>query len=152
MDDDNKLEHLIQIEEEEEEEELATEFNPHNGKSVTMIVTSPRMEYIATWSEEDKSIVGWKIVDNEQQLKHEYIISQNNNNYDEKLGLNMDENFTYKHFTVSDNKFVTVPIYEEKKKIGIFDFKTKNQLTLNLPGPEFDVGCLAFIESGEFIM
>ncbi|CAG8619982.1 23656_t:CDS:2, partial [Gigaspora rosea] len=34
----------------------------------------------------------------------------------------------------------------------IFDFKTKNQLTLNLPGPEFDVGCLAFIESGEFIM
>ncbi|CAG8611836.1 3220_t:CDS:2 [Gigaspora margarita] len=118
MDDDNKLEYRIQI-----EDELATDFNPHNGKSVTMI-----------------------------QLKHEYIISQNKINYDEKLRLNIDENFTYKHFTVSDNKFVTVPIYEEKKKIGIFDFKTKNQLTLNLPGPEFDVGCLAFIESGEFIM
>ncbi|RIB27388.1 hypothetical protein C2G38_2160702 [Gigaspora rosea] len=163
MGDDNKLEYLIQID--DDDDELATEFNPHNGKSVTMIVTSPRMKYIATWSEEDKSIVGWKFVDNEQQLKHQYIISKNNINYDEKLRLNgprkvifkaktpnMDENFTYKYFTVSDNKFVTVPIYEEKKNIGIFDFKTKNQLTLNLPGPEFDVGCLAFIESGEFIM
>lgn len=112
MDDDNKLEYRIQI-----EDELATDFNPHNGKSVTMIVSSPRMEYIATWSEDDKSIVGWKIFVNEQQLKHEYIISQNKINYDEKLRLNIDENFTYKHFTVSDNKFVTVPIYEEKKKI-----------------------------------
>ncbi|CAG8662627.1 1883_t:CDS:2, partial [Dentiscutata heterogama] len=86
-----------------------------------------------------------------QQLKHEYMISQNNIDYDEKLKLNMGEYFTYRYFTVSDNKLVSVPIYKEKK-IGIFDFKTKNRHKLSLPGSEFNVGCLAFVEGGDFIM
>ncbi|CAG8536685.1 4315_t:CDS:2, partial [Cetraspora pellucida] len=34
---------------------------PHSGKEISKYVFSPNMQYIVTWSEADKSIVGWTI-------------------------------------------------------------------------------------------
>ncbi|CAG8585062.1 13580_t:CDS:2 [Cetraspora pellucida] len=100
------------------------EDTPHNGKSVTKIVSSPNMKYIATWSSEDSSVVGWCIVD-DGQLKHEYMISQDEvdicyNKSPELYGYGE----YYELFTVSDNKLVLMQIFggeDESAKIGKID-------------------------------
>jgi len=33
----------------------------HNGKPITQVETSPNEEYLVTYSEEDRSIVGWDV-------------------------------------------------------------------------------------------
>jgi hypothetical protein len=40
---------------------------PHNGKSITKIAVSPQSKYIVTYSQEDKSFVGWRINDDDNQ-------------------------------------------------------------------------------------
>jgi hypothetical protein len=35
------------------------EINPHNGKPITKIAISPQLRYVVTYSQEDKSFVGW---------------------------------------------------------------------------------------------
>ncbi|RIB30204.1 hypothetical protein C2G38_506372 [Gigaspora rosea] len=103
--------------------------HPHNGKSVTKIVCSPKMKYIATWSSEDGSIVGWRI-DNEQ-LQPKYMISEDPkkndsekiansskkvaDDYDKlhKLYMSNAKDCNYsKLFTVSDNKLVLMRILD----------------------------------------
>jgi hypothetical protein len=42
---------------------------PHNGKPIKMIVLSPNNTYIITYSDKDKSIVGWNNDIEEGQLK-----------------------------------------------------------------------------------
>lgn len=36
---------------------------PHNGKSIKTIICSPNLKYVATFSEDDNSIVGWLVDD-----------------------------------------------------------------------------------------
>ncbi|RIB17744.1 hypothetical protein C2G38_2186530 [Gigaspora rosea] len=105
----------------------SADFDPHDGKPVTLIVSSPNMEYIATWSSENRSIVGWKMVDNELQLKHEYMISQNDIKYDECSELYFSDNYG-PSVSVSDNKLVSVPIY----KSDYHDFKVGGYSILTL--------------------
>ncbi|CAG8675545.1 9691_t:CDS:2, partial [Scutellospora calospora] len=138
-----------------------TDFTPHNGKPVEMIESSPNMKYIATWSEEDLSVVGWCIDDNEHQLKHEYMISQKDIDIF-KHSIKDVHLITIKSFTVSDNKLVSMPIclpvidnkgktfYE--KDIGIFDFKTKQPLRLSLSYSSYVLKYLTFLEDGNLIM
>ncbi|CAG8690131.1 11633_t:CDS:1, partial [Scutellospora calospora] len=95
------------------------DFTPHNGKPVTKLESSPNMKYIATWSEEDKSAVGWYIADNEHQLKHEYMISQEDISQNDVFKLYSIKDvdvITIKSFAVSDNKQVSIPIYSVKEK------------------------------------
>ncbi|CAG8735078.1 5052_t:CDS:2, partial [Dentiscutata erythropus] len=100
----------------------------HNREQVTMIVCSPNLKYIATWSDMNKSAVFWSIPDNfdnqqfnQQQLKPEHTILlekyKDRNKY--KVYSNSDiepssDSETYgdikNYFTVSDDKFVAMPI------------------------------------------
>ena len=36
------------------------EIVPHNGKPITRIAVSPQSKYVVTYSQEDKSFVGWR--------------------------------------------------------------------------------------------
>ncbi|KAF0411572.1 hypothetical protein F8M41_008202 [Gigaspora margarita] len=153
----------------------AVDFNPHKGKPATIIACSPNGEYITTWCFADRSVVGWKIVDGELHLKHEYMISVDDTIYYEcsKLYVHKDINTDlYKHkdnidrylkqnlssfISVSDNKLVSMPIYHSdisfsSFKIGIFDFKTKEQRLQNLPMTNFNVVCLAFLKNNDLVI
>ena len=46
---------------------------PHNGKPITKIEVSPNEKYLVTYSEEDRSIVGWNFDIDEGQLKSEFF-------------------------------------------------------------------------------
>ncbi|KAF0438403.1 hypothetical protein F8M41_004251 [Gigaspora margarita] len=49
---------------------------PHRGKKISKYVFSPNMQYFVTWSNEDKSIVGWTITEHEEfKLKFDNLIS-----------------------------------------------------------------------------
>ncbi len=41
---------------------------PHNGKPIIKMAISPRSEYVLTYSQEDKSFVGWLVNDNSGPL------------------------------------------------------------------------------------
>ncbi|GBC04782.1 hypothetical protein RclHR1_05870006 [Rhizophagus clarus] len=43
---------------------------PHNGKSITKISVSPQSKYIVTYSQEDKSFVGWHINEEDKSFKN----------------------------------------------------------------------------------
>ncbi|PKY49188.1 hypothetical protein RhiirA4_545119 [Rhizophagus irregularis] len=50
---------------------------PHNGKPITRIETSPNENYLITYSEEDRSIVGWNVEDIDKvQLKFDKTTKQ----------------------------------------------------------------------------
>ncbi|KAF0412145.1 transient receptor potential cation channel subfamily a member 1-like [Gigaspora margarita] len=105
------------------------DFTPHDRKQVTMIACSPKMKNIVTWSDEDNSVVCWHI-SNQQELKHKHRISLENNegfiNYDEnKVYSEYTESKYSKNFgdiknwfTVSDDKFVSMPIEKVYIKIN----------------------------------
>ncbi|RIB23079.1 hypothetical protein C2G38_910415 [Gigaspora rosea] len=148
------------------------EFTPHYRKQVTMITCSPKMENIVTWSDEDNSVVCWHISDNQKELEPKHKISlKNNENF-----INYDENKVYSKyiesrysknfgdiknwFTVSDDKFVSMPIekidlkikYITRIKIGIFNFISGENLLLILPHSEIIVETLAFLDGNKLIM
>ncbi|KAF0396197.1 nudt9 protein [Gigaspora margarita] len=144
------LEQHIQIMNESEKD-----FNPHNDRPVKMIESSPNMDYIATWSEKDLLVVGWSIVKNEYQLKHEYMISQKDVDYEKCFKLYINDLLTIKSFAVSNNKQVSMPIYGESdgliKKIGVFDFSTKQQYRLGFPYSSYLLIYLNFLENNDLI-
>jgi hypothetical protein len=48
---------------------------PHNGKSITKVEVSPNEKYLVTYSQDDRSIVGWNVEDvDEGQLKPEFSL------------------------------------------------------------------------------
>ncbi|CAG8579515.1 14647_t:CDS:2, partial [Racocetra fulgida] len=118
----------------------AVDFNPHKGKPASIIACSPNGKYIATWCFEDRSVVGWKIVDGELQLKHEYMISVDNTIYNKCSKLYVHEGIDidlYKHkdnihrhlkqnyssfVSVSDNLLVSMAIYEIYESESLFLF------------------------------
>ncbi|KAF0412146.1 transient receptor potential cation channel subfamily a member 1-like [Gigaspora margarita] len=155
------------------------EFITHDREQVTMITCSPNMKYIVTWSDMDKSAVFWRVSDNQQKLEPENKFSLKNN----KQHKNYDKYFVYSKYiecqnnhsnifgnirnylTVSDDKFVSMPISEEKDKIkvvikddvseikyvemikvGVFNFGTKKIVSLKLPHSEIIVETLAFLD------
>jgi WD40 repeat protein len=54
---------------------------PHNGKPITKIEVSPNEKYLITYSQEDNSIAGWNIGDNDEgplKLDHDVKLSDMN--------------------------------------------------------------------------
>ncbi|KAF0412140.1 transient receptor potential cation channel subfamily a member 1-like [Gigaspora margarita] len=164
----------------------------HDREQVTMITCSPNMKNIVTWSDKDKSAVCWCAFDNQQTLEPKHKISLENN----KKHKNYDKYFVYSkrkkselsknfgdirnYLTVSDDKFVSMPIEEvdleikyisktvekdemkvvseiKKKsvkriKVGIFNFENGENLFLSLPCSEIIVKSLAFLDGNKLIM
>ncbi|KAF0431422.1 transient receptor potential cation channel subfamily a member 1-like [Gigaspora margarita] len=155
-------------------------FIPHAREQVTMIMCSPNMKNIVTWSDVDKSAVCWCISDNQQELELKHKISLENNKkyknhdkyfiYSKYIKSNHSKNFgdIKNYFTVSDDKFVSMPISEEKDevkvvikdydeyikriKVGIFKFETGKNVSLKLPHSEMIVETLAFLNENKLIM
>ncbi|CAG8762019.1 19429_t:CDS:2, partial [Racocetra persica] len=90
--------------------ELDVYIGLHNGYPITQIDCSPKMKYVATLSEFDKSVALWSIDPNQQSLRYENII----------LIKNIDVGSeTLTTFTVSDDggSLVMVSIIEHKAYI-----------------------------------
>ncbi|RGB28185.1 hypothetical protein C1646_768131 [Rhizophagus diaphanus] len=89
---------------------------PHHGKPITMIEVSPDGNYLATYSPEDNSIIGWN--GNEGQLipepNHRHII-----HYSYSVSM---------HISVSNGKNIAY-IYDNKLKI--IDMKNNQEIKLN---------------------
>uniref|UniRef100_U9TV21 Uncharacterized protein n=1 Tax=Rhizophagus irregularis (strain DAOM 181602 / DAOM 197198 / MUCL 43194) TaxID=747089 RepID=U9TV21_RHIID len=131
---------------------------PHNGKPITKIEISPQSRYIVTYSQEDKSFVGWcgkvsKVI----QKKNSYVEYIKNNinprielllgikdNQDDELNDDNDDSgplivddkvqpynldLDISDYKVSDNKII---MYEGNDELAIiYDMKNKKKITLN---------------------
>ncbi|CAG8851410.1 40728_t:CDS:1, partial [Gigaspora margarita] len=69
-------------------------FIPHDREQVTMIMCSPKMQNIVTWSDKDNSVVCWCVSDNQQKLEPKHKISLENN----KKYNNYDKYFVYSKY------------------------------------------------------
>ncbi|CAG8647041.1 11016_t:CDS:2, partial [Racocetra fulgida] len=49
---------------------------PHNGEEITHIVCSPNVKYVATWSNDDKSICGWSVIERQHQLNFDNSLTR----------------------------------------------------------------------------
>src|SRR3954471_15382817 len=65
----------------------------HNGKPITMLEVSPNVKYLVTYSEVDKSIVGWDVDEFEEQPKQ---LKPDNNT------IEINFNYTLNRICVSD--------------------------------------------------
>ncbi|KAF0431420.1 nudt9 protein [Gigaspora margarita] len=151
-------------------------FIPHAREQMTMITCSPNMQNIVTWSDVDKSAICWCVSDNQQKLELKHKISLENNkkykNYVDWKYITRSHSKNFggikNYFTVSDDKFVSMPISEEKDevkvvikdydeyikriKVGIFKFETGKNVSLKLPHSEMIVETLAFLNENKLIM
>src|SRR5438874_1837519 len=78
---------------------------PHNGREITRIAISPQSKYVVTYSQEDKSFVGWHT--NKGDSKPLILDDKVQPPYEHEL-LNSD-------FNVSDKKII---MYEDNNKLG----------------------------------
>ncbi|GES97115.1 hypothetical protein GLOIN_2v1768207 [Rhizophagus clarus] len=101
---------------------------PHDGKHITKIEISPKEEYLVTYSDDDQSIIGWDVKDEDDlkpgllQVKldsdeilyhmavsddkklayinnHEYIGINDMNNINQKIKLDCDDVYNYNYCT-----------------------------------------------------
>lgn len=74
---------------------------PHNEKPITKMAISPKSKYIVTYSQEDKTFVGWNLSDNNISIyTSEYYFQ------------------SYMDFKVSDKKIIIL----NKSKLHLFKF------------------------------
>src|SRR5688572_5874355 len=105
---------------------------PHNGKPITEIAVSPRSKYVVTYSQEDKSIVGWNNNNNEnsQSFIKDFVKrfinkdSQKNDSSNDSAGPLIVDNKIQPYklldlnildFKVSDEKII---MYEDNNELG----------------------------------
>ncbi|PKC09618.1 hypothetical protein RhiirA5_415411, partial [Rhizophagus irregularis] len=120
---------------------------PHNGKPITMIEISPNEKYLITYSEEDRSIVGWNVKDIDKvQLKFHKTV----------------EIYRYIKRTAYDIYVRSLCVSDDKKLVGIYDHDNKksfiidmnnedNKIALNLEIDASNYYC-TFNSKGEFIL
>ncbi|RIA87088.1 hypothetical protein C1645_828296 [Glomus cerebriforme] len=122
---------IIDIEDNDIEKNIATDTEknniPHNGKPITMIEVSPNGTYLVTFSEEDKSIIGWNVENvedtDEGQLKPDYHYTIHHN-----LGYEGIQNIC-----VSDDKKLAYIYDKDKNYLRIIDMNNDGQkIALNL--------------------
>ncbi|CAI2177911.1 2752_t:CDS:2 [Funneliformis geosporum] len=86
---------------------------PHEGSPITMIEISPNAKYIVTYSEEDKTIVGWNVKDDKCKLIPDFTINSDkifrNNKTDEVVA---NDEKTIFHMCVSDEKMLVLSYVE----------------------------------------
>ncbi|EXX66834.1 hypothetical protein GLOIN_2v75200 [Rhizophagus irregularis DAOM 181602=DAOM 197198] len=110
---------------------------PHNGKPITRIETSPNENYLITYSEEDRSIVGWNVENIDKvQLKFDKTI---------KIGYGTIS------LCVSDDKKLCRIYDYDKYKIDVIDMNNKDKITLSFYRKVRSMYC-TFNLKGEFIL
>ncbi|PKC55693.1 hypothetical protein RhiirA1_429451, partial [Rhizophagus irregularis] len=90
----------------------------HNGKPITMLEISPNEKYLVTYSEEDRSIVGWNIEDiDKAQLKFHQTVEVEENN---ELYIHQGYKYTIKNLCKSygENIYV-IDMNNKDKKIAL---------------------------------
>ncbi|CAG8566027.1 13981_t:CDS:2 [Funneliformis caledonium] len=112
---------------------------PHKGSPITIIEISPNAKCIVTYSEEDKTIVGWNVEDEEDKLKPDCTI-----NSDKIFRVKKTEEFDEEdkkkifHMCVSDKKKLVLSYVEYGSHIEgnvhdylrLIDMKNQNQMEL----------------------
>ncbi|PKK66102.1 hypothetical protein RhiirC2_807711 [Rhizophagus irregularis] len=85
-DDANKIEIEVDKNDDDKIYKIFTfDYEPHNGKPITRIEISPNENYLITYSNEDRSIIGWNVEDIDKvQLKFHQIVKINEDNKDKK--------------------------------------------------------------------
>ncbi|PKY59357.1 hypothetical protein RhiirA4_482026, partial [Rhizophagus irregularis] len=112
----------------------------HNGKPITRIEISPNGNYLITYSEKDRSIVGWNVEDKDKvQLK-----------FDKTVKINEDNKHKIKNLCVSDDKKLA---YGYKYGIDIIDINNKDKkIALSFDKKLYSIHYFTFNLKGEFIL
>ncbi|CAB4428676.1 unnamed protein product [Rhizophagus irregularis] len=98
------------------------EVPPHNGKPITKIAISPQSRYVVTYSQEDKSFVGW--------CKEDSIAKCINNH--PLIGFLFDvSDYDVSDYKVSDDKIIIYVGYDNDELAIIYDMKNKQEIHLN---------------------
>ncbi|KAF0558233.1 transient receptor potential cation channel subfamily a member 1-like [Gigaspora margarita] len=139
-----------------------TEINPHEGKEISNYVFSPRMQNIATLSEEDKSIVVWTITE-ELIVKYDNTLVAN----DFKNVLNASKfGGSFSDFRFEDifarHKNTSIDISDYKQIIlklkrhddfsfdfVLIDTTTKSRQILSAQGLTETIASIAFLKKGD---
>ncbi|CAG8439640.1 11897_t:CDS:2 [Acaulospora morrowiae] len=120
----------------------------HGGKNVDSIVVSPNRRYAATWSEADKSIVGWSFIKGQSELQFEATASLREDFGDE---FSLDE-----LVTVSDFGHVAIRVKRNDKNpvnFEIINLATKRRLELKAPDiDEFPSYRWLYQKNGDFVL
>ncbi|CAG8778484.1 28862_t:CDS:2, partial [Racocetra persica] len=113
---------------------------PHNGKIISKIICSPRMKYVGTWSNDDKSVVLWSIITGQQHLRYENEISRTS----------ITEPVTLS--AVSDNMHVVIKTNSYHLNFEIFDVSTKQKPLLQFPNSRNIIDRSEFTRNGDFVV
>ncbi|RGB39396.1 hypothetical protein C1646_754547 [Rhizophagus diaphanus] len=103
----------IEVDENDVDEIFTFDDERHNGKPITMLEISPKEKYLITYSNENRSIVGWNVEDMDKvQLEFDQFINE-----DSKYGINSlcvsdDKKLAY----IDNNKTITVIDMNHKDK------------------------------------
>ncbi|CAG8541556.1 231_t:CDS:2 [Acaulospora morrowiae] len=119
-----------------------TNINPHNGKSISKLVYSPNMKYVATISDNDNSIVVWKINDEHSEL--EPVCTR-------FLGSYIKNQWTLSG--VLDYKYVLLQKSRGKAyDFEIIDIQTGSEQILKAQSLTGAVDGASFLENGDVVM
>ncbi|CAB5394148.1 unnamed protein product [Rhizophagus irregularis] len=101
---------------------------PHNGKPITKIAISPQSRYVVTYSQEDKSFVGWC---NSKNTRKENSIAKCINNHP-LIGFLFDvSDYDVSDYKVSDDKIIIMWKKFSFSVAIIYDMKNKQEIHLN---------------------
>ncbi|CAG8705638.1 18022_t:CDS:2, partial [Dentiscutata erythropus] len=116
----------------------------HKGYPITQIDCSPKMKYVATLSEFDKSVVLWSIEKGNPNLHRKNTISIDN------IDVGSETSTT---FTVSDNGYVAVKLRGlNPRNFEIYNIKTAKISSLDLPYLHNNISHLSFIDDEKLVM
>jgi len=94
---------VLQDEPPEKSQQKPPEKSPHNGKPIDMLEISMNGKYLVTYSEEDKTIVGWN-VEKVKEGKDEPVESREKCNYEPDSIVKLFSSIF--HMSVSDKKIL----------------------------------------------
>ncbi|CAG8489395.1 9672_t:CDS:10 [Funneliformis caledonium] len=122
------------------EQEIDVIDKPHNGSPITMMEISPNAKYIITYSEKDKTIVGWNVDDEEGQLRPDCTIKSDKIfRFNKTEEIDEEDEKKIFHMCVSDEKKLVLSYVEYGSHIEgigskdiheylkIIDMKNQNQ-------------------------
>ncbi|EXX71390.1 hypothetical protein RirG_078940 [Rhizophagus irregularis DAOM 197198w] len=129
------------------------DYEPHNGKPITRIEISPNENYLITYSNEDRSIIGWNVEDIDKvQLKFHQIVKINEDNKDKK--------YKIESLCVSDDKklayitrITTIDHYKIYREytITVIDMNNDKNIALSF-GKGVKVKYCIFNSKNEFVL
>lgn len=125
---------------------------PHRGKKISKYVFSPNMQYFVTWSNEDKSIVGWTITEHEEfKLKFDNLISSEE--FKKIVLVTGKQRYKYTRYEligVSNCKHIILKINrKDPYNFEIIDITAKLRQELNAQGLKGHIDSITFLENGD---